>query len=520
MRKIVKSIFAGCLLVILFLGSAARESMAQSDQSVSGQKVQIVNHRGANRLAPENTYASAKKAIESGASYVEVDVRRSKDGVYYNRHDNRLERTTNGSGLLSETNSEVIDTLDAGSWFSHEYAHERVPRFVEYLQWIKGKAKIFFDMKDVRLDEFIPIIYKLGMEKECFFWFSDWGKTKEFRKLYPDLALKINASSVSALDSLKTIYNPQIIECSVNDLSDEFIRSCHEKGMKVMPHIPGNNWDGYRIAIEKKVDMVNLDNPDVFSNMERNHGVFKGYKLIAHRGGIVGGKYSEYDPASVQAAIDIGYYMLEVDVRETKDGVLLLNHDDNFSRIYNDMRKVNEMTWNEIKKLRAVKGNYRPLTFEELAKMCTGKIRLMIDVKAKDSSPGFYHQLGEIMEKYHLLNNACFIDQKARQYFWGKAKFSIRGMEEAKIVTEKYEKGEDVCCHYFLFDAGKRLTSPSLIRMCQDAYITVVPSVNLEHYNSGKAMEEAKRHIEFLKKCGITEFQIDSDFEEWLPNEN
>ena len=232
MKKKVKSFFIGFLPVILFLVSTAGVSMAQSGQHVSDQKIQIVNHRGANRLAPENTYASAKKAIECGAAYVEVDVRRSKDGVYYNRHDNRLERTTNGSGLLSETNSEVIDTLDAGSWFSHEYAHERVPRFVEYLKWIKGKAKVFFDMKEVRLDEFIPIIYELGMEKDCFFWFSTWQKTKEFRKLYPDLALKINASSVSALDSLKTLYHPQIIECSVNDLTDEFIRSCHEKGMK------------------------------------------------------------------------------------------------------------------------------------------------------------------------------------------------------------------------------------------------------------------------------------------------
>jgi hypothetical protein len=91
------------------------------------------------------------------------------------------------------------------------------------------------------------------------------------------------------------------------------------------------------------------------------------------------------------------------------------------------------------------------------------------------------------MEKCHLLDNAYFIDFKARDYFWDKAKFSIR-IDEVNTIKEKFEKGEDVACHYFLFDAGKRLTSSSLIQMCQNAYITVVPSVNLEHYSCGNAM--------------------------------
>ncbi len=229
--------------------------------------------------------------------------------------------------LISETESKVIDTLDAGAWFGHEYAGERVPRLYEYLKWIKGKAKVYFDMKDVRLEEFIPVIYELGMENDCFFWFSNRQLAKEFRRLYPDLALKINASSVEALDSLKEIYDPQIIECALEDLSEEFINSCQAKELKIMPLITGNDWEGYRIALEKNIDMVNLDNPDVFSNMAKNGGVYNGYKLIAHRGGIVEGKYDEFDPASIQAAIDQGYYMLEIDVRETRDGVLIVHHD-------------------------------------------------------------------------------------------------------------------------------------------------------------------------------------------------
>lgn len=506
------TIFFTCSFFVLLFSCTPNRKSQKINES---RQILIVTHRGANRLAPENTYASAKKAIESGAAYVEVDVRRSKDGVYYNLHDKTLGRTSNGTGLLSEINSEVIDTLDAGSWFAHEFAGEKVPRLFEYLKWIKGKAKVYFDMKDVRLDEFIPNIYELGMENDCFFWFSNRQLAKEFREKYPELALKINASTIEALDSLKLIYDPQVIECSVDNLSEGFLQACHKRGMSVMPYVSGNDWEAYRIALSKDIDLINLDNPDVFSDIVKNNGVYKNYKLIAHRGGIVEGKYNEFAPASIQAAIDQGYYMLEVDVRETKDGILILNHDNNFSRCYNDPRRVDEMTWEEIKNLRAEKGNYRPLLFKELAQMCSGKIKLMIDIKGSNKTPEFYRKLGEIMEQYGLMSGAYFIDNKARDYFWGKAKFSIRA-NEVESLKEKFFNGEDIACHYFLFENGNRLASEA-IKLCQKANVTVVPTVNIWQYQNENYMRGAKRDIEFFKKCGVTEFQIDSDFDGWLP---
>lgn len=510
----------GFYILALFLAGCFSDNSSEQEESNDAinrvKKILIVNHRGANRLAPENTYAAAKMAIEFGADYIEVDVRRSKDGVYYNIHDRSLTRTTNGTGLVPETESKVIDTLDAGAWFGHEYADERVPRLIDYLKWIKGKAKVYFDMKDARIEEFIPVIYDLGMEKDCFFWFSNGQLAKKFRSLYPDLALKVNASSIEPLDSLTAIYNPQIIECAVEDLSEEFINSCHAKGLKIMPWIPGNDLEAYRIALKKNIDMVNLDNPDVFSNMAQNGGVYNDYKLIAHRGGIVEGKYNEFDPSSIQAAIDQGYFMLEIDVRETKDNVLIVNHDSNFSRYFNDPRKVNELLWEEVRAIKSVNGNYNPPLFEDVAKMCSGKVKMMIDVKVDDPSFDFYRRLEEIMEKYNLLEGAYIIDNKAREYFWGKAKFLLRA-NETKTVFEKFKNGEDVACHYFLFDDGAKLTS-SLIKMCQLAHIAVVPSVNFGHYYFENPMRGAKRDIEFLKECGVTEFQIDSDFDDWLPH--
>jgi len=506
--------FLLCCLVMLQTNC---ENPKQSFNKNRAGKIGIVSHRGANHLAPENTYASAKKAVESGVMYVEVDVRRSKDGIYYNLHDKNLDRTTNGTGLLSETRSDIVDSLDAGSWFAHEFAGEKVPRIFEFLQWIKGKAKVYFDMKDYSLEDFIPEIYKQGMEKDCFFWFPDWDQARQFRKRYPDLMLKVNASDPEALDSLKTLYHPQIIECSADDLSDDLIRACHEKGMKVMPYVTGCDIETFRTIMGTKVDLINLDYPDIFSGMVKNEGLYKNYKLIAHKGGIVEGRYGEYDPASIREAINKGYSMLEVDVRPTKEGILIVNHDHNFSRFYNDPRRASDMTWDEVKQLRAEKGNYRPLLFEELAQMCKGKVNLMIDVKG-DQPPEFYARLEEIMEKYGLLTQSYFIDTKAKDHLWGKAKFSVRA-NEIQLLMEKQQKGEDIACHYFLFENGNRLSSES-IKWCQQNDVTVVPSVNIWQYKNENYLRGAKRDIEYFKACGVTEFQIDSDFDEWLPSEN
>ncbi|MEN6454529.1 MAG: glycerophosphodiester phosphodiesterase family protein [Prolixibacteraceae bacterium] len=503
------SLFSICILPVFFSCSAEH-------RQGNATGIQMVCHRGANRLAPENTYASATKAIESGATYVEVDVCRSKDGVFYSLHDQMLDRTTNGSGLISETASAVIDTLDAGSWFEHAFAGEKVPRLLEYLKWIKGKAKIYFDMKNTNPEDFVPEIIELGMEKECFFWFSDWERTKKFRELYPELGLKVNASSAAALDPLKTMYNPQIIECSVDNLSDNFIRACHSRNMKVMPYVSGNDWEAYRRALSYDIDMINLDNPDVFANMTKNNGIFKGYKLIAHRGGIVEGKYNEFDPASIRAAIDQGYTMLEIDVRMTKDSVLIVNHDGTFQRFFNHPGRVDEMTWKEVEALKAEKGGYRPLLFEEVAQMCSEKVGMMIDIKKSPASPGFYRKLSAVMEQYNLLDGAYFIDQESRKYFFNRVKFNFR-MSEIPEMQQKLVNGEDVACHYYLFDNGNRLSSGA-VKWCQQNSISVVPSINLTHYPNEDPLRGAQRDIEFLKACGVTEFQIDSDFDDWLPN--
>lgn len=89
----------------------------------------IIGHRGAVGHAPENTVAGIRKAKELGCGWVEFDCMLTMDKVVILHHDDELDRTTDGSGLVSETSFVEIRRLDAGSWFSPAYAGTPVPTF-------------------------------------------------------------------------------------------------------------------------------------------------------------------------------------------------------------------------------------------------------------------------------------------------------------------------------------------------------------------------------------------------------
>ncbi len=101
-------------------------------------QLRIGAHRGDNSVAPENTLAAFRAAAEAQVDYLEVDVRRSADGQLVVIHDASLERTTNGQGMVGGMTAPELFALDAGSWFSADYAGERIPSFDAFLEWLSA----------------------------------------------------------------------------------------------------------------------------------------------------------------------------------------------------------------------------------------------------------------------------------------------------------------------------------------------------------------------------------------------
>lgn len=88
-----------------------------------------IAHRGAGRLAPENTLAAFRTGAAHGYRAFECDVKLSADGVPFLLHDATLERTTNGCGMAGEHDWAALSRLDAGRWHSAQFAGEPLPTF-------------------------------------------------------------------------------------------------------------------------------------------------------------------------------------------------------------------------------------------------------------------------------------------------------------------------------------------------------------------------------------------------------
>ncbi len=99
-----------------------------------------MGHRGARGHAPENTLAGLRKAAELGVRWVEFDVKLTADGELILFHDNTLKRTTDGFGPVAEATLADIRALDAGRWFSPDFAGEAVPTLDEAMAFLAARG--------------------------------------------------------------------------------------------------------------------------------------------------------------------------------------------------------------------------------------------------------------------------------------------------------------------------------------------------------------------------------------------
>lgn len=113
----------------------------------SEKNILVAGHRGLPALYPENTLASFKGALDARVDMIELDIRMSADGQPVILHDASLERTTNGTGLLRDKTLAQLRALDAGGWFSPEFAGEKIPLFTEFLELTKDCPNLLFDFE-------------------------------------------------------------------------------------------------------------------------------------------------------------------------------------------------------------------------------------------------------------------------------------------------------------------------------------------------------------------------------------
>ncbi len=147
-KKGIKFLVAVSILLSIYFGlSISPVVFKNSSSSTNHQNIAIIAHRGASNFAPENTMAAINIALNSNSDYIEIDVHQTLDTTLILMHDESLNRTTNGSGLIKDKTYPEILKLDAGQWFSQEYANEKVPTLESVLQLVNGRCNLIIEIK-------------------------------------------------------------------------------------------------------------------------------------------------------------------------------------------------------------------------------------------------------------------------------------------------------------------------------------------------------------------------------------
>lgn len=258
------------LFTVMFVAGLAGMGYANpaAQGRPSSEDIEVVVHRGANFLAPENTLPSARAALKYGAEWIELDVRKSKDGVLYNLHDETLDRTTDGHGTIHLVTSSEIERLDAGSWFGPAFRGLKVPRIETMLDSLKGKANVFFDVKKgTPVADLVKLVRAKGFEKNSFFWFADAKMVPEFVKLAPEMKIKVNASDIEGIKKWQAVCRPSYVEIEPENITKNLVNYCHKNGILVMAAIQNGNEEAYKKAIQAQPDLVNIDQPELWARV-------------------------------------------------------------------------------------------------------------------------------------------------------------------------------------------------------------------------------------------------------------
>lgn len=155
-------------------------------------KTAVIAHRGVNREAPENTIPAFKKCLENGFD-IELDPKRSKDGVWVVMHDLTVDRTTDAHGLVTELAFKELRKMDAGSRFHRDFKGVKIPALEEVFELVKGKATLYlnFTMDDLENEDYQKEIASLlgnyeGIEKAPVTLVSP-DSARSFKKLNPKI---------------------------------------------------------------------------------------------------------------------------------------------------------------------------------------------------------------------------------------------------------------------------------------------------------------------------------------------
>lgn len=231
-----------------------------------------IAHRGASRIAPENTLAAFKEAIEIGVDAVELDLQGTADGQVVVIHDASLDRTTDQSGQIKETSLETIKQADAGTWFDPKFAGESIPTLAEALVSIADNAIALLEIKDVSITKsVVRIVQNMDMVEQSVIISFHSSAIQTVRSLEPRLPTGYIIGSKENIEPIQLCQQLGLLGSSLLNVdhrlvTEDFIYEIRRRGITLWCWTV-DDIDRMRELQELGIQGITSNRPEFFSKV-------------------------------------------------------------------------------------------------------------------------------------------------------------------------------------------------------------------------------------------------------------
>lgn len=229
---------------------------AVSLSKMTGLITGYIGHRGYSSIAPENTLSAFREAYMHGYNIVEMDVRRTSDGIWILMHDNTVDRTTNGTGVVANMSNDQVAHLDVDFTFNwgqaqpNTYYNEKVPTLEEVLTLckqyglipqieIQGSANVTRDVSEI-----YAMLQKNRLVDKVCILSAQKSILDEFRSRDPYIYLMLTKVTLgqSEIDEAVSIGNCGVTVNQGNVLNRAYIDVAHTHGVEVCCYTVNDAW--------------------------------------------------------------------------------------------------------------------------------------------------------------------------------------------------------------------------------------------------------------------------------------